>query len=575
MSILGQLGALWSWFKVRSGTTKTLVEIVAGFAVLLVFLSCFDLPIPGLPAESSAPAKVSYASSAVGGLALSVLAPPDHLISGESFSMEVLFTNSSLKPITIQASWMADCFSLSMARPLPIEVPASSSVLRTIAIRPVCSSGFHSIALYFRPVGAEPPFISTASIAPIQFVAAWRHVVFRFFFLVSAFLRALAIPAALAWLAYILNQKAEEIKAQRARQAEDFEEAQKERDSRLKAEQDDREYRGNILRLLLPEYSAFVQNHYLPISRRMNRIEQEVVKLLGNGIDPNEIATKRDELKAAIDSYDIQAKSDSSQGASAVNLDAALLVNGLWMLLFAILLYRQRLRSFLRKKGGIYFRSNEAEQLFSVLLNEFFPEIEMHLGKERMSAAMGWLDLADEPETAAMKWGPAAQSQANVAPTEMPGGDKEKEEREKAEMKWKRAEFSLLHESLKQWIITEPSHFRAYTRMVQLSSTILGFECNRPFYQTDPVEPNAASNPANPAGNPVAPERNSGWYFDAPQIRLKAEMYEIPQTLRASLYPKIVEYLDRIPLKCKVNSPIPNSPAAGEQENAPATQKRP
>jgi hypothetical protein len=519
------------------GQPKTLLAIVAGIVAALFALACYEIPIPGMPAEAAAPAKVVYnPPPSAGALAISVLAPPDRLVSGERVPLDILVANPSTHPVAVQLSWMANCFAISGSQPISIAVPALSSVLREIEVEPLCGSGYHPIALYFRPAGAGSPSESVASIAPIQLIASWKHIFFRFLFLFAALLSTLAIPAALACLAYFLQSKADQIRDDRAerdrvlqRAQEDrdqvFKQEREARDQRLKQEQDDRDRRESILRLRLRGYFAMVQKHYLPISRRMDSIESEAPDLLAAIAGPfttEELKKRIEELTAAFDPRSVDAKSIG-------------LREDIWKLLCAILLYRARLLSFLISTGGIYFRSNQAERLFTDLVNDFLEGLNAHLGKEEFRDAVDLLDPEDELFAAMRK----------CKSGEIAGGGSEDG------IKRNKSLFAGLHDALKGWILASPVEFRAHTRLIQLASRILDFECDRPFYQTDPVDPRT-----------LADHPSSGWYFDPPLLEFTQEMYDFPAALRDSLDAEIHFYIEHVPSECKlVTPPFPRPPA--------------
>ena len=485
------------------------IAIVASLGVL----AWNDVPIPGIPSDSPAPAKVAYAASGLPeGLSVSILAPPDHLVFDRGVPMELIFTNSTEKQASFSMSWIADCFSFSERQPVEVQVSANDSTFKRILVTPTCPDGFHPISLYVQSPGAEPARRALGSIAPMQLIPAWKHIVFRFFFLIAAFLRVLAIPVALALLAYLLNRKADA----------------------LKEDQDDRERRGSVLRLLLPEYSARVQKHYLQICRRMDGIESEIPHML-SCIDSPMTEEKRSEevkkLRAALNPAPEGPMADRSE---------------LWKLLSAILLYRSRMLSFLKATGGVYFRSNQAEKLFVDLINAFLAGLNEHLVKDKFRDATGLIDPQDEllDVSRKLRSGEVTEwdSIANIA--------------------LKKKLFADLHNDLKSWVLENPQGFLACSRLIQLANRILAFECNRPFYQTDLTDPKQSSE-----------SHNSGWYFDPPQLEFEPEMYAFPVALQADkLDPEIIEYIDNVPKECKRGKgfPFPRAIAAADLPVPPA-----
>lgn len=514
-------------------SVATQIKIAVGIGVLglvaSIVLACADIALPGMSAESTTPAKVTYpATPAAADLTVSVLAPPDHLVRGARADLEIVFTNFSAKPQEIQLSWMANCFSFSPNQPLTVHVPATDSRMQRIDVEAVCDEGNHPIALYAQVGAPAATYKSLAAIAPVQMTAVWRLRLFRFLFLISAFLRALVVPAALALLAYFLDRKADAIKKDQA-----------DRDARLKDEQDDRERRSSMLRLLLPDYSTMVQKHYLPISRRMDSIEAAMPPLLSSIQEPlpaAELGKKMGALKAELD----PAAPQVAQGQPAV---AAAESPEVWKLLAAILLYRARLLSFLMATGGIYFRSNQAERLFGEIVDSFLDGLNAHLNKEDFREAAGLLDPEDELLSATRKL-----RSGEVTKKDPP-----------TELLRKKKLFAGLYAALKKWIVDDPAGFRACSRLIQLASHVLSFECARPFYQTDLMMPVDLKNPAEPSR-----AGKSGWYFDPPLLDFSQEMYAIPADLQAALDPEISFYIENVPSECRKGAgfPFPRTKAA-------------
>jgi hypothetical protein len=589
----------------RAGVLRVTAIIVAVVFFVIVVLAALDIPLPGFPAESAAPAKVTYSASAGSpAVTFSLVAPPDHMIAGQTAPIELLFTNSTAKPVVLDLSWTAGCFSVSPEQPAVIEVPASSSAVRKLDVTPLCDQGAHPLLFDLRPISSDLSFDSLASVAPIQLSSGGNHFLARFFFLVAALLQTLAIPAALALLAYFLQKQAADAQAAReaeikaadnkqverdrllkeAQEARDrklkeeqeerdrlLKDAQDARDRKLKEEADTRARRESILRLRLQPYFTMVQKHYLPISRRMDSIESEAPNLLASitgPFAPDQRKAKIEELQkllsveaveepvaeaaeAEVTAPQTAAQALAQAAARALAQAAAaravaqapsqaplqaspqgpsVLPEELWKLLVAILLYRARFLSLAKEAGGIYFRSNQAERVFRDLVQEFFNGIYANLTKEKFSEAVALLDPEDELPAALIKCKSGFLAKKD----------------DEAEANRKKELFAGLYESLKQWILADPAEFRAYTRLVQLSSRILDFECDRPFYQTDPVEDGIQGF-----------QRKSGWYFDPPLLDFSPEMYEFPTKLRTELDPEMETYINHLPQECRVGPAFP------------------
>jgi hypothetical protein len=471
------------------------VGILCGIALVALALS--DLQVPGLPPESSAPSKITYNfSSAAKGLSVAVHPPQDHLVAGHAIPMEVIFSDFTTKPIAVHVSWTAPCFVVTPAQPDDFTVAAGSSYLLNLSVVANCDTGAEPITLYFWTKDFDPPYVSVASIAPIRITAGWEHKLFRVFFLFAALLKTLAIPAVLAWLAFWFQRRSAD------------------RDECLKEEQEARDRRESVLTTRIPEYSRIVQEHYLPISRRGDTIESEMPPLLKKvgAIEPGSVEETELKTKAAA-------------AFGALKSDSA---NELWRVLCAIMLYRARLLKLFSSKGGIYFRSNQAERLFAELLNSFFAAIYQRLQKEDFSEAVAVLDPEERLSSALHRClngkGKDAPASGEAVESGFAAGrdaGAAKRAAGRAEVRENLERFERVFDRFKAWILDDPAEFRAYTRLIQLSSRILDFECDRPFYQTGPYSPS----------NPVEPEQ-SGWYFDPPLLNFQREMYQFPWRCR-------------------------------------------
>ena len=487
-------------------------------AVGMVVLSLSGLQIPGLPSDSSNPSKISYSfSSQAKELSVSVHPPQDHLASGESIPMGILIADSTPKAIPVHVSWSAPCFQLTPAQPVDFVVPSANPYLLTLHVTPICDAGPESITLYITSKNDAPAFLGIVSIAPIQLTARWEHSVYRFFFLFSALLRTLAIPSVLAWLAFWFQRRSAD------------------RDERLKEEQEARDRRESVLTTRIPEYSKIVQEHYLPISRRGDTIESEMPAIL------RPVAVV---VRGSIEDIELKAHVAAAFGSLSSNTP-----NELWRVLCAIMLYRARLLKLFSSKGGIYFRSNQAERLFAELLNTFFAGVYKRLLKEDFNESVAVLDADERLSGALHRCLTGRAKDAAVIGTDADGATvmgrtlasgSAQRAAARAEAKENLERFARVFERFRAWVLEDPAEFRQYTRLIQLSSRILDFECDRPFYQTGPYSPSS----------PVEPEQ-SGWYFDPPLLDFQREMYAFPPALQAELDPEISYYIEHVPPKCK------------------------
>jgi len=477
-----------------------------------------DLQIPGIAEGTSAPAKVTYLVSATGAdFSVEVHTPPDHLVEGKAGAASILIANSTGRDLNIPVSWYAPGFEFKFHPDLKprndaknqaiccfLPVPAFQTVTLELLATPVASEGSHPITLIFwNDAGAKAPTKSVAYIAPIRFTSLWQVHLYRLFFLISAFIRALAVPVVLAGVAYWFNERSKERETE-AKNRQD------QRDKDAKIEQDARDRRNSILTTRIPEYSKIVQEHYLPIARRGDTLESEMLPGLK---DPKQWPLIGGEIGHLMPNRPEPNESP----------------NDLWRLLCAILLYRARLLKLFLAGGGIYFRSNQAERLFADLINQFFGRLYHKLGKERFSEAVALLDPDDLFSRALIQCSTTGEF----------AKDPDKPSRQ-IEIERNLERFRALFVALKDWIVDDPADFRAYTRLVQLSSRILDFECDRPFYQTGPYRPGGDTK-----------EEADCWYFDPPQLGFEAEHYEIPESLRDALDPSIREYIENVPQVCR------------------------
>ena len=500
---------LWVWWGSRARAIRISAYVGAILLSGIGLLAWFeDWPIPGIPPEPATPAKVAY-SVAPGNKDISILVqtPPDHLVEGKAVPVAILITNSTPHDLDVSIGWHAPGYMLSFNpvlnedrdasnkfRNFFVPVPASTTVLVDLRVAAATGSGSYPITLVFWN-GPNSSYKSVAYVAPIRFTSIWQLRTFRLFFLISALIRALAIPVMLAWLAYWFQQKAKE-------REDKAKELQESRDAWAKKAQAAHDLGSSIALNRIPEYSKFVREDYLPISRRGDTIEVEMPPALRDSQQWKEIGSKMGHLTA----------DSPMQGVPP---------NEIWRLLCAILLYRARLQKFLLANGGIYFRSNQAERLFADLVNEFFGQLYLRLNKETFSEVVALLDPDDNFPSVLIRCSTTGKFAKDPTEAEDPAENLQR--------------LRALFSALKEWILQDPADFRGYTRLVQLSSRILDFECDRPFYQTSFDED----------------DEPTSWYFDAPQLGFESEHYEIPPLLRAGLDPEIREYIKNVPPKCK------------------------
>ena len=234
--------------------------------------------------------------------------------------------------------------------------------------------------------------------------------------------------------------------------------------------------RQQILNTLLPSYTELVQTHYLPIARRM-----QIIGIEAELIEPSPAAP--------------------SQNRIAVERTFC-----------AILLMRRRMQYLFGTKGGIFFRSAVAEDLFFTCVSSFYTKIQEATGSRSATEAMA--DSLDPGWTLEEAIGHIF-SPAN-APAANP-----------------------LLAGFSAWAVDASGQmtadFESYLAMNQLAMAVLNFESNRIYFQTDQT----------------GVRHGSSWYFDPPQLVFVPAMTEIPADERAEVKDLFVQYLDGIPKECK------------------------
>ncbi len=292
---------------------------------------------------------------------------------------------------------------------------------------------------------------------------------------------------------------------------------------------------------LISGYRELVTVDYLPISRRMQTVEAQLPEALKSP-QPGPLKTPLTEAE----------------------------IKGL---LCAILLYRSRLLRFVTQKGGIYFRSSQAEFLFRDLMDDFLGKARLMLVGPDFNQAVGLLHPEDTLVAAMKKFETGVfipelttqqlqQAVGVLSPADAAAIAQLSDEylkKNQAQYDENKALYKRLETALREWVNDAPAEFRSYTHLLQIATELLAFECDRPFYQTAPLA----------EGGKDEPElRKCGWYFDPPVIELTAEMYQIPDALKnddpktgkRGLYPQLRAYLDKIPPECKLEVPkIPDA----------------
>jgi hypothetical protein len=229
-------------------------------------------------------------------------------------------------------------------------------------------------------------------------------------------LRTFSLPLVLLLVGYFLQVSQTERDAK-------LKEDQAERDAKLKVEQDARDSRSQILNTLLPEYSKLVQEHYLTITSRFERVFFETKDYRTNPQNKSQPATA------------------SGQSSAPPEPERVLC---------SILLMRAQIVKLVTEKGGIYFASSVAEDLFFEAFTHFLKRCRDEMGIEDFGAAVELVDAKDTPTIALSKCRDARL-------------------------------FTTILPRFSAWLRTDG--FDEYLRLLHISNAVLSFECNRPFYQ--------------------------------------------------------------------------------------------
>ncbi len=367
-------------------------------------------------------------------------------------------------------------------------------------------------------------------------------------------LKDLAWPIVLAVLGFVFQRiLADQADARTDQKAIEEGEATK-RAEKAAQEETRRAQRLQILTHLLPEYMALVQQHYLPIARRIQTVESEwnghhaaiapPAAAAGTAVQqpsPPPIAVQQS-AQAAVTQQAAASPVATQPAAPQTPAQPVAPENDSYARLFtAILLLRSRQLYLYEKKGGIFFRTSTGEEIFANCISEFTEKCQKLFGKDAFEAAAGSLDPeAKHPD--AVRWffeprRPRPVDPAKRSHTEAPLPDMQ-------------AMLAAFH----GWA-ADPG-MKLDINLLRLCDKVLSFECDRIFYQTDPdqkMKPGATVNDA------------SGWYFDAPQLAIDASMLQLPDPIRAAdkdkdedgvysrkrTFTLLRQYLERVPEECK------------------------
>jgi hypothetical protein len=518
---------LWPWL------------VAASFA-LAVVIYAMAAYWPVLPPEKITQPAVTYSKASPDNkFAISLETPIDHP-RNRSVDVTLVLTNwDEKKALQLQPlanGWpfqSPDCPALKIARDqstAPVIVGPHSALTYVLHLVADCPSEAQPISLHYKAVFGANEVDGYILTGPLTVIGETRHTWANVFTLLNGLLHLFLAPLVLLGAGWWLNEAVQDRDKRQKKEQDD-------RDERLKREQEARDRRGEVLNTLISNYRDLVVGDYLPISRRMQTVESQLPPAL---------------------------RSLSDKSLTAGHLMTPLQREEIRGTLCAILLFRARLLHFLTRKGGIYFRSKQAESLFSKLISGFLAKVRLVLGDDDFRRAVDLLNPEDTLAGAIEKYKTgivlpqltAKQTQHIVGALNL---DQDAQGVAQLAALWtqkneeqtkKNTELYLgVEEKFLDWVNDKPVEFRAYTRLLQIATELLAFECDRPFYQTAPL---------SGAGDDESDLRSSGWYFDPPIIALKAEMYQIPEALakdsatgEEGIYAELRKYWKNLPKECR------------------------
>jgi hypothetical protein len=256
--------------------------------------------------------------------------------------------------------------------------------------------------------------------------------------------------------------------------------------------------REQIFNTLLPSYTELVQTHYMPIARRMQII----------GIEADFLVVSKD---------------------GAPNLDVAK-----QRTFCAILLMRRRMQHLFNTKGGIFFRSSVAEELFFSCVTPFYKRFQEATNDRNQCEILAVsLDPAFTLDEAIEKLFSYARAPVTTK----------------------------LLEGFSKWAVDDKGRtadFQSYLKLNQLGMAVLNFESNRIYFQTDQRGLRGSSN----------------WYFDPPQLEDVPPIGGLPDAKRAEITESFIEYLNGIPKECRLGVAYPHRESVRKTEGAQAGEAK-
>ncbi len=554
-----------SWLRLRNWVRCGVVFLAALLAIGA--FSYFSAPVtPAAPVPRAKLTVPPASGSGVANLTISVAPPSARSEKSAILEIDAWVVNNTgqMGKITAQLIPVNGCEQLARSSSVNLDAAGSGSIVATIDARN-CLGTHPAVAMpieveYWWQAASSGADAKQAASAQLVAVVSTSPIAFernaeeggwpRLRGAVSAIytvLRDLIWPVVLALLAFVLQEiqksrdDAQKAIAETLRQKEETiaagqraSEEQIAHDREL--EMTRRAERQQTLTHLIPEYISLVQDHYLPIARRMQTVEDEWMSFLQKATqDKSVLGTLPEEI------------ADPEQ-------------NPYTRLLSAILLMRRRVQLLFSSKGGVFFRTSIGEELFADCISEFFRKCHEFMDRDTFeSAALSLGRGSTLPESIRRLFSPAAQ-QVGSAPqptaTVLPI----------PQAVMLRFQASIIAKDGEVFL------FDRYVNLLRICEQILSFECDRTFYQTNP-----GSAGDGPESEP------SGWYFDAPKIEISEDMYEIPAAMtaaddndannprytRAKVYRLLDSYREGIPNACVPESFPPTEKWLKARKNQP------
>ncbi len=313
----------------KSQRVKRWTIAVGVVLAVAVFLGLVSGLLPGIPDPQQKALTVFYRPNAgKEGLSLYLQPPMSMLqVEGRSQALAMQFTNYQSTPVQLLDVHVepSNCFTLRFNRPGPLTVMPNQSVvlLPRLAARAGVeedSTRCHQQSLNFVYSwdGAESRVnTNSVSTSPVTLIARWKEFAERLLHALDAIVISVSLPLFLGLLNYLYQRSADRRAQQETALARNLQ----------------------VWKEILPSIIKLVTQHYVPISRKMDIVTEEIVKLESH---------------------------DPAQGGSTLNVLAALL------------LLRRAVWELYQQNGGWYLRSKRAEQLCTNLADRLWDECDSY-----------------------------------------------------------------------------------------------------------------------------------------------------------------------------------------------------